>query len=162
MGSYGERGEWAFIPVSVGLFLGASFVYSADLLLPSLGVSSPLDLVETKKQDTETGSGCPPSPPSPGQDSLSLSNGLHTEGELRQRYKPQHPEDTTLYLNTQTNPQHHNQVETTGCSLLQLKLYSDISGRKLEADSAADRGRHNPQHPRGFGCGRGVWCRGQI
>ena len=111
MGSYGERGEWAFIPVSVGLFLGASFVYSADLLLPNLGVSSPLDLVETKKQDTETGSGCPPSP---GQDSLSLSNGLHTEGELRQRYKPQHPEDTMLYLNTQTNPQHHNQVET-GC-----------------------------------------------
>ena len=119
MGSYGERGEWAFIPVSVGLFLGASFVYSADLLLPSLGVSSPLDLVETKKQDTETGSGsdCPP-PPSPGQDSLSLSNGLHTEGELRQRYKPQHPGDTTLYLNTQTSPQHQNQVETAGCFLL--------------------------------------------
>ncbi len=28
MGSYGEEGEWAFIPVSVGILLGAGFVYA--------------------------------------------------------------------------------------------------------------------------------------
>ena len=106
MGSYGERGEWAFIPVSIGVFLGAGFVYSADLLISSLGVSTPLDLVDIKKQDSE--SACPPPP---GQDSLSLGNGLNTDSELRQRYsKPQSPEDPTLCLNTQTNLQHQSQV----------------------------------------------------
>ena len=53
MGSYGERGEWAFLPVSIGLFLGAGFVSSADLLISSLDISGPLGLVDTKKHDTE-------------------------------------------------------------------------------------------------------------
>ena len=30
MGSYGEQGEWAFIPVSVGILLGAGFVYAGQ------------------------------------------------------------------------------------------------------------------------------------
>ena len=30
MGTYGDQGEWAFIPVSVGLLLGAAFVYAGD------------------------------------------------------------------------------------------------------------------------------------
>jgi len=46
MSMYGEDGEWAFIPVSVGLFLGAVFVWAADILISSLGVSSPLHLVQ--------------------------------------------------------------------------------------------------------------------
>jgi len=105
MGSYGERGEWAFIPVSIGVFLGAGFVYSADLLISSLGISSPVDLVDIKKQDSE--SACPPAP---GQESLNLSNGLHTDSQVRQRYKPQPPEDPMLCLNTQTNLQHQSQA----------------------------------------------------
>ena len=105
MGSYGERGEWAFIPVSIGVFLGAGFVYSADLLISSLGISSPLDLADIKKQDSE--SACPPAP---GQESLSLGPGLHTDSELRQRYKA--PEDPMLSLNTQTNLHHQSQVKT--------------------------------------------------
>ena len=28
MGTYGENGEWAFLPVSIGLLLGAAFVYA--------------------------------------------------------------------------------------------------------------------------------------
>ena len=107
MGSYGERGEWAFIPVSIGVFLGAGFVYSADLLISRLGISSPLDLADIKKQDSESAR-----PPPPGQESLDLSKSLNTDSDLRQRYKPQPPEDPMLCLNTQTNLQHQSQVET--------------------------------------------------
>ena len=32
MGSYGEEGEWAFIPVSVGILLGAGFVYAGVMV----------------------------------------------------------------------------------------------------------------------------------
>ncbi|KAK3610780.1 hypothetical protein CHS0354_028187 [Potamilus streckersoni] len=39
-GTYGSKGQWAFIPVSVGFLLGAVFVYSADILLPMLGVNT--------------------------------------------------------------------------------------------------------------------------
>ena len=35
-GSYGEDGQWSFIPVSIGFVLGAVFVYSADVFLPFL------------------------------------------------------------------------------------------------------------------------------
>ncbi|XP_071478037.1 zinc transporter ZIP11-like isoform X2 [Diadema antillarum] len=33
--------EWSFVPAAIGFFLGAFFVYGADLFLPLLGVSSP-------------------------------------------------------------------------------------------------------------------------
>lgn len=33
-GYYGEKGEWAFIPVAIGFGLGAVFVYGADILMP--------------------------------------------------------------------------------------------------------------------------------
>ena len=35
-GSYGEEGQWAFIPVAVGFTLGAAFVYGADVFMPYL------------------------------------------------------------------------------------------------------------------------------
>ena len=35
-GTYGEDGQWAFIPVAVGFALGAAFVYGADILMPML------------------------------------------------------------------------------------------------------------------------------
>lgn len=35
-GSYGESGEWAFIPVAIGFALGAAFVFWADKIVPSL------------------------------------------------------------------------------------------------------------------------------
>lgn len=38
---YGEHGEFAFIPVAIGFFLGAVFVYSTDILIHLLGISSP-------------------------------------------------------------------------------------------------------------------------
>lgn len=34
-GSYGESGQWAFVPVAIGFGLGAMFVYGADLFMPS-------------------------------------------------------------------------------------------------------------------------------
>lgn len=74
MGSYGERGEWAFIPVSVGVFLGAGFVYTADLVISGLGVSSPLELVDTKKHDTES--------------APALVERQEVECEVRQRIRP--------------------------------------------------------------------------
>ena len=46
--TYGENGEFAFIPVAIGFFLGAAFVYAADVLMDRLGVHSPLALVMSK------------------------------------------------------------------------------------------------------------------
>lgn len=39
-GSYGENGEYAFIPAVLGFILGAIFIYGADILMPFFGVSS--------------------------------------------------------------------------------------------------------------------------
>eukprot|EP00037_Helgoeca_nana_P025049 m.269407 g.269407 ORF g.269407 m.269407 type:complete len:328 (+) comp26832_c1_seq8:4730-5713(+) len=36
-GTYGEKGEWAFVPAAIGFFLGAYFVYGADILLGRWG-----------------------------------------------------------------------------------------------------------------------------
>lgn len=38
---YGDNGQYAFIPVGFGFFLGALFVYGADVLITVLGVHSP-------------------------------------------------------------------------------------------------------------------------
>jgi zinc transporter 11 len=35
-GSYGDDGQWAFIPVAIGFTLGAAFVYGADVFMPYL------------------------------------------------------------------------------------------------------------------------------
>ena len=35
-GIYGENGQYAFVPVSAGFFLGAAFVYYADILMTYL------------------------------------------------------------------------------------------------------------------------------
>ena len=40
--SYGQDGEYAFIPVAIGFFLGAAFVYAADVFMTRMGLSSPL------------------------------------------------------------------------------------------------------------------------
>lgn len=39
--NYGENGEYAWCPVSVGFILGALFVLAADVFISSLGVSNP-------------------------------------------------------------------------------------------------------------------------
>jgi len=49
LGTYGERGQWAFLPVSTGFFFGALFVYGADVLMAKIGVSSPADLLISSK-----------------------------------------------------------------------------------------------------------------
>jgi len=55
LATYGENGQWAFLPVSVGFFLGAAFVFGADLVMSSTGVTSPLDLIDKKKEtDSES------------------------------------------------------------------------------------------------------------
>ena len=62
LGTYGERGQWAFLPVSTGFFIGALFVYGADVLMSRIGVTSPADLLiadKVKKED-------PGSPQHPG------------------------------------------------------------------------------------------------
>ena len=54
LGTYGERGQWAFLPVSTGFFIGALFVYGADVLMSRIGVTSPADMLiadKVKKED---------------------------------------------------------------------------------------------------------------
>lgn len=51
--TYGENGEFAFIPVAIGFFLGAAFVYAADVLMDRLGVHSPLALVMSSSSSTD-------------------------------------------------------------------------------------------------------------
>ena len=46
-----QNGEWAFVPAAVGFFLGAAFVYGADLALPLLGFQDGLDVVTALKED---------------------------------------------------------------------------------------------------------------
>jgi hypothetical protein len=41
----GSYGQWAFVPVGFGFFLGALFVLGADVLMSHLGLHSPLDLL---------------------------------------------------------------------------------------------------------------------
>ena len=53
LGTYGERGQWAFLPVSTGFFFGALFVYGADVLMAKIGVSSPADLLISSKDKKE-------------------------------------------------------------------------------------------------------------
>lgn len=38
---YGDKGQFAFVPVGIGFFLGALFVYGTDVLITVLGVQSP-------------------------------------------------------------------------------------------------------------------------
>ena len=88
MGSYGERGEYAFLPVSIGLFLGAGFVSSADFLISSLDISGPLGLVDTKKHDTEA---------APVRDCEIVRGGeVREDREVRQRVKPDHSHSPEL------------------------------------------------------------------
>ena len=57
LGTYGERGQWAFLPVSTGFFFGALFVYGADVLMSRIGVTSPADMLldsKVKKEDPAT------------------------------------------------------------------------------------------------------------
>jgi len=56
--TYGENGQWAFLPVSLGFFLGAAFVFLADLVISSTGVTSPLDIID-KKLETDSESPLP-------------------------------------------------------------------------------------------------------
>lgn len=37
---YGDEGQFAFIPVSIGFLLGAIFVFGADVLITKLGIHS--------------------------------------------------------------------------------------------------------------------------
>ena len=37
-------GQYAFAPVAIGFFLGALFVYGADVLMTYAGINSPYDL----------------------------------------------------------------------------------------------------------------------
>ncbi|KAG1682968.1 Zinc transporter ZIP11 [Nymphon striatum] len=39
-GTYGASGEYAFLPVAFGFFLGSLFVYGTDVVLPFFGISS--------------------------------------------------------------------------------------------------------------------------
>jgi len=70
--TYGENGQWAFLPVSLGFFLGAAFVFMADLVMSSTGVTSPVDLID-KKVETDSES---PLPELENQFQLSGESGL--------------------------------------------------------------------------------------
>lgn len=61
---YGDEGQLAFIPISIGFALGAAFVYAADVLLPYLvgiyNIKPDLTVVGSAKSTDKTCS--PPSP----------------------------------------------------------------------------------------------------
>ena len=44
-GTYGPEGEYAFVPVAIGFFLGAAFVQASDFAMSRAGADSPLALV---------------------------------------------------------------------------------------------------------------------
>eukprot|EP00039_Didymoeca_costata_P007819 m.104228 g.104228 ORF g.104228 m.104228 type:complete len:318 (+) comp13838_c0_seq6:106-1059(+) len=50
--SYGEEGEFSFVPVSIGFLLGAAFVYGSDVLLKSRGITSELDAIKNSEEDS--------------------------------------------------------------------------------------------------------------
>ena len=50
---YGSEGEYAFIPVGLGFFLGAAFVYGTDVLITTLGIQSPNVLLAMQSVGTK-------------------------------------------------------------------------------------------------------------
>ncbi|XP_078316626.1 zinc transporter ZIP11-like isoform X2 [Crassostrea virginica] len=44
-GFYGDKGQWAFVPVAIGFVFGAAFVYGADIFMPYLGADNPSSLM---------------------------------------------------------------------------------------------------------------------
>lgn len=55
LNTYGDKGQWAFLPVSIGFFFGAAFVFGADKVMSRTGVTSPLDFVDKKVEpDSES------------------------------------------------------------------------------------------------------------
>ena len=83
--TYGENGQWAFLPVSLGFFLGAAFVFLADLCMSSTGVTSPLDLLD-KKLETDSESPVPHHNdqvfPVTGEPGLRLRRGFEVGSEV--------------------------------------------------------------------------------
>lgn len=51
--SYGENGEYAFLPVAMGFLVGAAFVYGTDVLITSLGIQSPNVLLAMQSVGTK-------------------------------------------------------------------------------------------------------------
>lgn len=51
--TYGEAGEYAFVPVAVGFLIGAAFVYGTDVLISTLGIQSPNVLLAMQSVGTK-------------------------------------------------------------------------------------------------------------
>ncbi|KXJ12159.1 zinc transporter ZIP11 [Exaiptasia diaphana] len=51
---YGNNGQLAFLPVSIGFALGAAFVYAADVILPYLGLDKPSIIDNIESDNTST------------------------------------------------------------------------------------------------------------
>ena len=49
--TYGET--FAFVPVAIGFFLGAAFVYGSDVFMSHAGVDSPVNLLLNPNTDSE-------------------------------------------------------------------------------------------------------------
>lgn len=64
-GSYGQDGEWAFLPVAIGFLLGALFVYAADVFMSLTGIQSPnISLALQSDRKKTDGDGVAPHQPS--------------------------------------------------------------------------------------------------
>jgi len=50
-GNYGDKGQWAFVPVAVGFTLGAVFVYGADLIMPENMLMNPANQLAVSVED---------------------------------------------------------------------------------------------------------------
>lgn len=48
-GTYGKKGEYAFLPVAGGFLLGAFFVFGTDKIISYLGINSPHMMISMSK-----------------------------------------------------------------------------------------------------------------
>lgn len=90
--TYGENGEWSFIPVSIGFFLGALFVYGADVMMQSIGVENPIELMKKDKLDNDNESASYKQVESTGT-SYNLRKRKARSGSNEEGYKDQDIQD---------------------------------------------------------------------
>ncbi|KAI5697171.1 hypothetical protein M8J75_006181 [Diaphorina citri] len=104
---YGARGQFAFIPVAVGFFFGALFVYLTDLIISSCGIESPNFLLAMHSQPRRK------SHSEPGSNNLHESE---TSNELTENagsiYSVPTPHDRSTFPRRRAAHSATNEVDT--------------------------------------------------
>jgi len=80
-GTYGEDGQWAFVPVAIGFAVGAYFVYFADTMMEKMGFGGVVSELTNSKNELN-------------ESSSTSSEPSSTVSTLRNRTKPSDPKST--------------------------------------------------------------------